>query len=1006
MNIDKYIQNPRLFRENDEPNRSYYIPFEKRDSVFDSSRENSDRFQLLSGIWSFRFEKNLKTVSQSFLNTFSLPETAVSKEEFDEINVPSCWQLLGYDSNQYTNIRYPFPFDPPFVPRDNPCGIYVKDFDVDFNKKAYKKYLNFEGVDSCCLVYLNGEYIGYHQVSHCTTEYNITDSVRDGRNRLLVLVMKWCDGSYLEDQDKLRMSGIFRDVYILYRPQNHIKDYTVKTTLDFDSDSAAVECFLQTSGGDGAAECSLFAPDGTLCAKKAAENGKVSYNLEDPTLWNAENPQLYTLLLTYGDETIEEKVGIREITADGGVLKVNGKPIKLRGANRHDSNPERGSAVTKDDILCDLLLMKRHNINALRTSHYPNSPLLPKLADELGFYLFAEADIESHGQETIYKPAKEDCCYFGESKDYHDAIIDRVARLISRDKNRSCVICWSLGNESGFGTNFEDAAKYAKAADPTRLVHYEHVWNYLPGKTPDFSNLDFYSRMYPSMDDIKSELDKEPKKALVMCEYCHSMGNGPGDLEDYAEVINNTERFAGGFIWEWCEHSVKTGVTPDGRKKFLYGGDFGEYPHDGNFCIDGMVSSDRIPSTGLLEYKNVLRPIRAVCVDRNKLIFSFKNCRDFLNVAGNIAIDYEVTENGAAVEHGNLGSPEIAPHEEKAVTVTLKKKYTGVTFIKFNYKNIHENSCLKANEELGFDEIRLSDESVAFEPKTLNVKSSPITLEDGENEITVSSSSFKYVFDKDTGLFSEMTVNGKEVLSAPMEYNIYRAPTDNDSFIGVDWAKAGYDCAKSRVYDCSAENCGDSVIIKAKVGILPVYRQRILTVETTLIVLENGKVLFGLKAEKNPIFPTLPRFGVRIFLNNGYEKLSYFGYGPNESYVDMHRASYIGLFDSTVTTEQRDYIKPQENGLHYGCEFAEVAAEDGAAVRITGEKFSFNASHYTEEELAKKKHNFELIPSGKTVLCVDYKQNGIGSQSCGPMLLEKYRFDETEFEFKFDMLAY
>lgn len=1005
MSIDKFIQNPRLFRENDQSNRSYYIPFAQQDSIFDNSRDKSDRFELLSGIWSFRYENNLKTVSSSFLNILSLPETEISNDNFSQIPVPSCWQMQGFGSNQYTNIRYPFPFDPPFVPHDNPCGIYVKDFDVDLNKKDFKKYLNFEGVDSCCMVFVNGEYIGYHQVSHCTSEYDITDKLRDGKNRLVALVMKWCDGSYLEDQDKLRMSGIFRDVYILYRPENHIEDYTVKTTLGNSGKSAEVECEIKLTD-DGEACCSLFAPDGTFIEKKNSENGKVTFKVDKPLLWNAEQPNLYTLLLSYSGETIEERVGIREVSAVDGILRVNGQPIKLRGANRHDSHPERGSAVTKDDILRDLILMKKHNINAIRTSHYPNSPLLPQLADELGFYLFAEADIESHGQETVYKPTKEYCCYFAESKDYHDAIIDRVGKLISRDKNRPCVICWSLGNESGFGTNFEDAAKFAKTADPTRLVHYEHVWNVLPDKTPDFSNLDFYSRMYPTFDNIKTDLAKEPKKALVMCEYSHSMGNGPGDLEDYAEIINKTDRFCGGFIWEWCEHSVLSDKDTNGKEKFLYGGDFGEYPHDGNFCIDGMVSPQRIPSTGLLEYKNVLRPIRAICIDKDKLLFSFKNCRDFLNIGGNIEICYEVSENGTIVETGSLGSPDIAAHEEKVLAVSLKKPHIGLTFIRFIYKSLCENRFFNKGDELGFDEIRLSDDSVKFEPKAINTVFAPMAALEGENEIIVKGANFNYVFDKSTGLFSQMSVNGKEMLKAPMEYNIWRAPTDNDRFIRVDWEEAGFNCASSRAYSSSVEKSENGIVIKATVGILPIYRQRVLILESTIEIAENGKVSFDIKAEKDPTFPMLPRFGVRVFLDEGFEKLSYFGYGPNESYVDMHRSSYMGLFESTVTAEHRDYIKPQENGSHFGCEFAEVRDNYGSAVRVTGESFSFNASHYTEEELSEKKHNFELEPSGMTVLCVDYKQNGIGSHSCGPELLEKYRFDETKFEFKFDMSVY
>jgi len=564
MKIEHYFQDLDILHVNTENDRAYSIPFPEHSEILQERREESNRFQLLNGQWRFRLYENVEAVPQNF------PLGETFEEDCPTLPVPSAWQMHGYDRNQYTNMRYPFPFNPPFVPAQNPCGAYVTDFEISQDRAPFRKYLNFEGVDSCCYVWVNGRFVGYHQVSHCTGEYDITDYAVPGRNRLAVLVVKWCDGSYFEDQDKFRMSGIFRDVYLIYRPENFIRDYFVLTKAEDFSENgstarASVEVSVQFRKTTEPVVYCLFAPDGMLAAQGESANGNFSVQLETPQCWNAEQPLLYTLLLTACGETIQEKVGIRAIRVENGVLQVNGRPIKIKGVNRHDSSPFHGCAVTEEDIRTDLALMKRHNINAIRTSHYPNSPILPRLCDEYGFYLIAEADLEAHGQEMIYHPTEEDLCFFANDPAYRESILDRVKKLVQRDKNRPCILFWSLGNESGYGPNFEVAARWVRDFDASRLIHYEHIAHVMPGSDPDFSLLDVTSRMYPPTEFIREyfqDAQGDTPKPLLLCEYCHAMGNGPGDLEDYFSLVYRYDGFAGGLIWEWCDHAVYDGKPP------------------------------------------------------------------------------------------------------------------------------------------------------------------------------------------------------------------------------------------------------------------------------------------------------------------------------------------------------------------------------------------------------------------------------------------------------------
>ena len=539
MEFQKMHENPDVLHVGTCQNRSYFLPKAPEDG------EESTRVCLLNGTWSFRY-------FDSFLDVFpegSEGEICFDEEDMDEIEVPSCWQNAGYDRHQYTNVRYPFPYDPPYVPDENPCGLYLRRFYMNAEDLTQKIYLNFEGVDSCFYLWINEQFAGYSQVSHSTSEFDITDLLNEGENSVAVLVVKWCDGSYLEDQDKLRMSGIFRDVYLIRRPLAHIRDYFVKTTVSDDLSHADIRVEMDFIGlPDVTAE--LYDAEGALLESTAG--AEPNFALENPHLWNAEDPYQYTIVFRTADEVIEQKVGISKIEIRDSVLYFNNVKIKLRGVNRHDSDPVTGYTISREQAKRDLFLMKQHNINAVRTSHYPNAPWFLQLCSEYGFYVIAEADIEGHGaavQTGGY--GMDEYADNALNPIFDKAIMDRIQRSVIRDKNNACVLMWSYGNETGWGPSFEKAGAWVREYDPSRLTHYENTYYDARGHKNDLSSLTTESRMYSAPEWIDEYMvDPKYTKPLVLCEYIHAMGNGPGDAEQYQQLIMKYDRFMGGFVWE------------------------------------------------------------------------------------------------------------------------------------------------------------------------------------------------------------------------------------------------------------------------------------------------------------------------------------------------------------------------------------------------------------------------------------------------------------------------
>lgn len=987
--MELFHENPDILHVGTCKNRSYFMPYAN------NGKNAHSRCRLLNGTWDFKY-------FDSFADAFQLDDEGniyIDEEDMDVIEVPSVWQNSGYDRHMYTNVRLPFPYDPPYVPDDNPCGLYVRHFDMSAKELAMRSFLNFEGVDSCFYLWVNGEFVGYSQVSHCTSEFEIGDLLAEGDNVITVLVLKWCDGSYLEDQDKLRMSGIFRDVYILSRPQSHIRDFFVKTELNNDFTSAEIHIELEKLGSF-AVSAELSSPDGSLIASSEAAGDVIDFTVTEPELWSAENPVLYNVTIFAPEEVIHQKVGLSKVEVKNGVVYFNGCNIKLKGVNRHDSDPVTGYTISKEQAMTDLLLMKQHNINAIRTSHYPNAPWFLELCSAMGFYVFAEADVEAHGAATCFGDYDTDhYSAIAQDSRFNKAILDRVKRCVIRDKNNACVIAWSLGNEAGWGESFEEAGRWVKSYDPSRLLHYENCHIEAYGRKNDTSMLDLHSHMYLPTQNIDKYFEgTDEKKPFVQCEFIHAMGNGPGDIEDYMEQIYKYDGFVGGFVWEWCDHAVYGGTTPDNRDIYRYGGDFGEFPHDGNFCMDGLVYPDRTPHTGLLEYKNCIRPVRASWYDKANTIVELKNTLDFTNTADICCISYEIRRDGETVTCGTVDDADIQPHDSIIIKLDNPGE-DGNTTILFTYTSKYDTPFFEAGHVYGFDQLIFSEAAyVKPEPCSGEID----ILEDG-TRIYITSSNFSYVFSKKTGLFESINCRNSSIITKPMEFNLFRAPTDNDMYVKAQWQRYGYDRTTQKVYSCSCGMDGEVAEIKCTLGIAAIYIHKFIDVEALWKIDSQGNISVSMECTKDTRFPFLPRFGLRLFMPRTFDGVEYFGYGPYESYEDKHRASYLDLFADTVEHMHEDYVKPQENSSHCGC--SSMTVTDGCtAITFTSPKaFSFNASEYTQEELCAKAHNYELEKCGNTVLCVDYRMSGVGSNACGPELLPQYRMDEEKFTFELDI---
>lgn len=1030
MRLDRYYEDPSVLHIGTEETRCYYVP---------QGLDLSPHMQCLTQRdWKFQYYSSPDLIRDNFY------EKEYQPQGYDDLYVPSNWQMHGYDQLQYVNLKYPIPFDPPYVPEDNPCGVYLTDFTVTGTDRSF---LYFEGVDSCFYLWINGAWVGYSQVSHSPSEFDVTDYVTEGKNRLAVLVLKWCDGTYLEDQDKFRMSGIFRDVWLISRPnQGFVRDYTIRDEIRYALDNSVEEArveltFNDVHGEEVPVQCVLTDHENQVIdsvqTERIGDGTKITFHVAHPILWNTEQPYLYQFTIDTPWERITQQVGIREITISDRQILINHVPVKLKGVNRHDFSAVHGFAVTKQEVLQDLTLMKQANVNAIRTSHYPNAPWFVELCNEYGFYLIAESDLEAHGTSAIYQGSQEET--FGliaQNPIFHEAFLDRVQRNVRRDKNQCCVIMWSVGNEAGGGRNVEDAARWIKAYDPDRLVHYEGIrWNTL-GHINDSSMLDVESQMYASTEWIDTYCgNPQNTKPFIECEFMHAMGNGPGDTRDYVDRMYRYPSFCGGFIWEWADHAIYAGTCSDGRKRFLYGGDNKEDLHDENFCVDGLINPDREIHSGYLEWKNAIRPVTAELVkcsrkqDHVDITVQLTNRLDFTDTSDYLNVKYECKCFDQLLSKGCLQEIKIPPHGSRLVTIQcpvdqkLSIRELPIR-LRLIYQKNRSQGLLKDGELLGFDQICMGREELAAsyyasisenqnqdqqnqdhnqyqdkyqDQKHESCENKTIQCMEQESTYLVDIGLIQYTFSKRTGLPVSIVKDGRELLLEPVQYHTYRAPTDNDRTIKEEWIKAGYDRNRVRVYESDLIEENEAIRIHFTISLAAVSIQPFLRAEVVWKIAQDGMLALEMKVRREKDFPYLPRFGLLFKLPyEAGEKVTYYGYGPVESYIDKHRASYIDLFESSASQLHNDYIKPQENGSHYQCAYLKA----GDFECFGAPYYDMNVSHYETKELAGKKHNYELEESDATYICTDYRNSGIGSGSCGPQLIKDYRLDQESFTWK------
>ncbi len=944
-------ENLNTLSENREKQRSYYIP--------------KGGYTCLNGVWNFKY----------FDCDF---EEAYEEKDWSEITVPSCWQLVGYGNPNYSNVPYPHPVDPPYVPTENPMGVYMRTFEV--SDVSRNTYIIFEGVSSCLELYINDSYVGYTQGSHLQSEFDISAFVKEGKNTITAKVRKWCSGSYLEDQDFFRFHGIFRDVYLLSRPKGHIKDIHITTdenviNIDF----------------EGKAEISLYDRDKNLLGKINAEK-TASFTVENPVKWNAEKPYLYELVFDYEGEIISQKVGfVKYSIGKNYEFLVNGTEVKLKGVNHHDTHPETGWTMSDEDILNDLKLMKKLNINTVRTSHYPPTPKFLEMCDEIGLYVMLETDLETHGFCNRYAGGMGyDCIdnpeWLCSNPDWKAAYVERMERAYNRDKNHCSIFSWSTGNESGHGDNHLAMIEFLRENDTHRLIHCEdatrlseHPEKYKGDLSFFADRPDIYSRMYEGIDTIALKMaDPKFKHPYFLCEYSHAMGNGPGDVMDYWNLVYANKKFIGGCIWEWVDHTVLIDGVPK------YGGDFeGELTHDINFCCDGMVFHDRSLKAGSLEVKAVYQNMDCSLSGNEISVF---NRFDFTNLS-EYDFKYEIKVDGETVEE-KVAVLDIEPKETKIISVNLPDKCKLGAYINC-YLYDKTGYCIAQKQ------LEIPAEIIKAEKNN-----SPANAEENENFIVFTGNSFKYTFSKHLGTFVSLIKNSKEHLTAPAELTVMRAPTDNERNIRADWywqniwQAENFDKLFTKIYDCKFENGEISVSGSLSgVGRTPFFRFK-----TTFFVSSIGEIKVDLNGNIKEQCIWLPRLGFEFKTPFDNSKFSYFGMGPYENYCDMNHASIIDKFESDADHEYVPYIMPQEHGNHIKTKVLQM--ENGLTFEAdTG--FEFNVSHYSAQALMKATHWDELKKSDSTIIRIDYKDSGIGSASCGPALLEKYRLNEKEIHFEF-----
>lgn len=990
------------------PARAHFLTFPSKEKALLNNNRYTHAFKNLNGVWKFMFLDAPEYSPEGFFNS----DFDVTK--MDDITVPGNWQLQGYGKMHYSDLWYNFPINPPYVPTENPTGIYKRTFFVEESYRDKKIIIRFCGVDSAYHLWINGKEVGYSKVARNESEFDITDLIRVGEeNDVTVRVYQWSDGTYLEDQDMWWESGIFRDVELIGVPKDGINDYKVIADLDdeYKNGIFKVEAFLRTTKEVNVTFELVDAGENTVFTKTVvAKEGKACIDevIADVNHWTAETPYLYKLFMTVEDdgqivEVIPQNVGFRNIRLNGETFLVNGVAIKFKGVNRHDYSPQNGRVISREEIEKDIILMKQFNINAIRTSHYPNSYYLYDLCDEYGMYLIAETDLECHGFELTgdYK-------WITDDPSWELAYVSRMTRMIERDKNHPAIIFWSLGNESAFGCNFRKMTDVAHEMDPTRLVHYEGDF--------DVESADVYSTMYtwienPKKPYLMKDIIEKSKKPHIHCEYCHAMGNGPGNLKDYQDLVYAHDKLQGGFVWEWFDHGIES-FTESGEKYYRYGGDFGDDPSNKDFCIDGLIMPDRTPSPGLYEYKKVIEPITTTAVDIQKGIINLLSRYDFANL-DRFNLVYKVMEDDVILQTGFMAVPSIEARANKDITLpydlsVIKVKPGAHYYVNISYQLREDTSYASSGHELATAqfELPLYKEGIVVRPEgILNVEKEHTTLH-------VKGANFSLDFNLVNGNLMNIVRDGMQVLSKGPRLTLWRAPISNDMEI-IDKLKRVYFLHLEHEVVMNIDYHMEGNILKVEVDTINSTTNSAWHFKTKYVytVCPSGDVLIdveGTPSGRVDLAPDmLPRIGVSMHLDKSMEHVRYFGMGPGENYADSKEAAQMGLYANTVDGLFTNYVIPQENGNHMGCKWVSMTNDRGMGLLASTEgDFNFSASWYEDKDLDDAKHTCDLVKRDYIVFNVDYKQNALGTNSCGQWQLDKYRAKFEDFKLSFRLTPF
>lgn len=1030
MMNQEHFKDFEVLQKNRNEEHAYFFSYQNADSALTYERNLATGFTLLNGEWKFHYAEKPELAPHNFF------EIDYNAKEWDKIQVPSNWQMKGYGKPHYTNVQYPFPVDPPHIPSDNPTGSYIREFYIEPMGAGETKLLRFEGVDSSFDLWMNGEYVGYSTGSRTSAEFDVTKFAKAGKNTLAVRVYQWSASSYIEDQDMWWLSGIYRDVYLVTKQATYVKDLFVKTILDDEYKNAELSIETLVNVVDGNKDYSLsyrlMNKDykeiaSTKESLEAHETGEVkktvAMQIDNPDKWTAESPTLYHLLIEVMDaddnvvEVIPQRVGFRQVELKDGLIKVNGVAILFKGVNRHEFHPDYGRAVPIEWMRRDLELMKEYNLNAVRTAHYPDDPRFYDLCDEYGLYVIDEADIETHGFVHTNNWAR-----LSDDPEWGEMYVDRMKRMVERDKNHPSVIIWSLGNESGFGRNHIKMAEWSRGRDDTRLLHYEGETRDILDKT-DYNPqephqaADMFSTMYSSVEQMEA-LGKRTDltQPHILCEYAHAMGNGPGGFKEYQELFEKYPRLQGGFVWEWLDHGIRQ-YTEDGEEYFAYGGDFGEKPHDGNFVIDGMVMPDRTPSQALVEYKKIIEPVKVKASDSDKGLVIIENNYDFITTDHLYGL-WEVTYLGRVVASGQVDVTGVKAGETKEIELPVRADdlHEG-SYLSVRLLQAGDTKWAKSGHEIAWGQFELGKiEQANMEMKSV---STPLEVNEASAEFwEIKGQDFSVLFNRAYGRIDRILFRGEEIVEKGPEMNFWRALTDNDrlgneefgSYImEKQWKSHAVDLMQTRLeqVECKDSSDGHSIEIVVHSTIAPPIYNWGFRLETTYRITSAGVIDVSVKGEKyGEGSQSLPKIGMQMQVKKDLEQVSWFGRGPEESYVDTKESNRFGVWNRSVTDLFTNYVMPQENGNRSDVSWLSLVDKKETGLLIVGDLLNVSARHYSTENLDQAQHTYELEESDSIELNVDYKQHGIGSASCGPGVLEKYELKNDSFEYSYSLVPF